>query len=461
MSVVGSPVTAPPTVPRERHDAAVADLVRRYRDLPPGTRVRLGKKTSNLFRFGSAGDDAARLDTSGFTGVIEVDPVARTAQVQGMATYEHLVDVTLAHGLMPLVVPQLRTITLGGAVTGLGIESTSFRHGLPHESVREMDVLVPGGEVLTVRPDGEYADLFHGFANSYATLGYALRLEIDLQPVGPYVRLEHRRVPTGELVGTIRAACEDERHDFVDGVVFTRDEQYLTVASFTDDPGAGPSDYTGQQVFYRSVRERRTDVLTTHDYLWRWDTDWFWCSAALGAQHPVVRRVWPGRHRRSDVYRRIVALDRRTGFSSRVRRLLRQPQEEPVIQDVEIPVDRLPEFLDAFHRDIGIEPVWLCPLRLRGAATWPLYPMTASELYVNVGFWSTVPEMPGDPEGHNRRIEELVAELGGHKSLYSTVHYDEAEFWEHYNGPAYRKLKERYDPDGRLPDLFSKVTGRA
>ena len=36
---------------------------------------------------------------------------------------------------MPLVVPQLKTITLGGAVTGLGIESTSLRSGMPHESV--------------------------------------------------------------------------------------------------------------------------------------------------------------------------------------------------------------------------------------------------------------------------------------------------------------------------------------
>jgi FAD/FMN-containing dehydrogenase len=80
-------------------------------------------------------------------------------------------------------------------------------------------------------------------------------------------------------------------------------------------------------------------------------------------------------------------------------------------------------------------------------------------LYVNVGFWSSVPEKPGEPEAHNRRIEELVSELGGHKSLYSTVHYDEREFWEHYNGPAYRALKGRYDPHGRLPDLYSKVTG--
>ncbi|MDN5749973.1 MAG: FAD-binding oxidoreductase [Pseudonocardia sp.] len=463
MSVAGFSTVVPPTVGRAAHDTAVAELVRRYRGLPPDARVRLGKKTSNLFRFGSA--PAQRLDTSALTGVIEVDPAARTAQVQGMTTYEHLVDVTLAHGLMPLVVPQLKTITLGGAVTGLGIESTSFRHGLPHESVREMDVLVASGDVLTVRPDGEHANLFAGFANSYATLGYALRLEIDLAPVASHVRLEHHRVPTGELAEAIRAACDAGRYDFVDGVVFARDEQYLTLATFTDDPGP-VSDYTGQQVFYRSVRERTVDHLTVRDYLWRWDTDWFWCSAALGAQNPLVRRVWPRRYRRSDVYRRIVALDRRTRFSSRVRSLLRQPQEEPVIQDVEIPVQRLPEFLDAFHRDIGIEPVWLCPLRLRGhedgtSTTWPLYPMNASELYVNVGFWGGVPEIPGNPEGHNRRIEELVAELGGHKSLYSTVHYDEPEFWEHYNGPAYRTLKQRYDPDGRLPDLYSKVTGRA
>ena len=76
----------------------------------------------------------------------------RTADVQGMCTYEDLVDATLPHGLIPLVVPQLRTITLGGAVTGLGIESTSFRNGLPHESVLEMDVFTGAGEVVTASP---------------------------------------------------------------------------------------------------------------------------------------------------------------------------------------------------------------------------------------------------------------------------------------------------------------------
>lgn len=446
-------------VPVADHVAAAADLVRRYRELPAGARVRLGKPSSNLFRFAAP---PPTLDASGLSGVISVDRVARTADVAGMTTYEDLVDATLPHGLMPLVVPQLKTITLGGAVAGLGIESTSFRHGLPHESVREMEILTGAGEVVTATPDGEHADLYRGFPNSYGTLGYALRLVIDLQPVTPYVRLRHRRHPDAQACTDAIVALSDTGVDFLDGTVFGAGEQYLTTGEFVDTLPAGvaASDYTGQQIFYRSQQERAVDHLTVRDYLWRWDTDWFWCSRALGVQNPVIRRLWPGRYRRSDVYRRIVALDRRYGFSDRLNTVRRRPVEELVVQDVEIPVGALPAFLEAFRRDIGISPLWLCPLRLRSPQPWTLYPMTPGELYVNVGFWSSVPQSPGDPDAHNRRIEQLVSDLDGHKSLYSTVHYAEDEFWRHYNGPAYRALKQRYDPRGRLPDLYSKVAGK-
>ena len=455
-----------PSGARAAHDAAVEEL-RRAR--AGSGAVQLGKRTSNLFRFGDrdrAHGPATRLDTSALDGVIGVDPDARTAEVQGVATYETIVDATLRHGLMPLVVPQLRTITLGGAVTGLGIESTSFRHGLPHESVLEMDVLTPEGELVTARPDGEHADLFRTFPNSYGTLGYVVRLVVELMPVGRYVRLTHHRYPDAkaatDAIVDLADLSRPGRVDFLDGTVFSPSEQYLTVGEFVDEPmpGARVSDYTGQEVFYRSLQRRPVDHLSTHDYIWRWDTDWFWCSRAFGAQHPVVRRFWPRSRRRSDVYRRLVALDQRFQASNRVRNAFGHPSEEMVVQDVEIPVARLPEFLEVFHREVPIAPVWLCPIRLRGERTWPLYPMEPGELYVNVGFWSSVPERPGRPDAHNRIVEELVASLDGHKSLYSTVHYGEDEFWAHYNGDAYRAVKQRYDPAGRAPDLFTKVTRR-
>src|SRR6202008_2166460 len=115
--------------------------------------------------------DARGLDTSGLTGVLGVDPETCTADVAGMCTYDDLVDATLPYGLSPLVVPQLKTITLGGAVTGLGIESASFRNGLPHESVLEMDILTGTGEVITASAH-QHADLYRGFPNAEGTLGY-------------------------------------------------------------------------------------------------------------------------------------------------------------------------------------------------------------------------------------------------------------------------------------------------
>src|SRR5262249_41753495 len=155
----------------------VTRLREAYAALPPDAPVRLAKHTSNLFRFRDT-KATAGLDVSAFGHVLSVDPVARTARVGGMTTYEDLCDATLPHQLMPMVVPQLKTITLGGAVTGLGIESTSLRNGMPHESVTEMEILTGDGRVVVATSDNEHADLFRGFPNSYGTLGYSLSLTI-------------------------------------------------------------------------------------------------------------------------------------------------------------------------------------------------------------------------------------------------------------------------------------------
>lgn len=443
------------------HADEVASLVERYRGLSPDAPVRLRKPTSNLFRFGGPAASSG-LEVAAFDRVLEVDPDAGTADVQGMATYESVVAAHLRAGCAPLVVPQLKTITLGGAVAGLGIESSSFRNGLPHESVREMEILTGDGEVVLARPDNEHADLFRGFPNSYGTLGYALRLRVEVENVQPHVRLRHVRFGTAdECAKAINDICRDREFegwqvDYIDGTVFSGDELYLTLGtSVAEAPRT--SDYTGRQVYYRSIQQRQTDHLSTHDYLWRWDTDWFWCSRAFGVQHPLVRPFWPRRYRRSDVYRKIVSWDRRHGLTDRISRLRGGGGHEPVIQDVEIPVDQLPEFLDFFHREIGISPVWLCPVRLRDPMGWPLYPMDPDTLYVNVGFWSAVALRPGESPGRfNRAIEAKVSELGGHKSLYSESYYDEDEFWRLYNRPAYERLKKRYDPAGRLPGLYEK-----
>src|SRR3954471_7986699 len=255
------------------YEARVDALRRALLAAPKDAPVRLRKRTSNLFR--PRDRAASPLDADGFTGVLSVDVEGRTAGVGGMTTYEDLVDATLPHGLMPLVVPQLKTITLGGAVTGLGIESSSFRSGCPHESVLEMDILTGSGEVVTATPDGEHRDLFYGFPNSYGSLGYALRLRIELEPVSPYVHLRHVRFgKVADCVEAIERICAEptwdgERVDFLDGMWCARDEIYLTLGAWCDSaPGTTApyvSDYTGRDVYYRSITQRPEDYLTVRD----------------------------------------------------------------------------------------------------------------------------------------------------------------------------------------------------
>jgi FAD/FMN-containing dehydrogenase len=450
---------------RDGYLAAVAALQAQYAALPVDAPVRLGKRTSNLFR-PRADLRTPRLDVSAFSGVLEVDVAGRTADVLGMTTYEQLVDATLPHGLMPLVVPQLKTITLGGAVTGLGIESSSFRNGTPHESVLEMDVLTGDGRVVTCSREQE-RELFIGFPNSYGTLGYALRLRIELEPVRPYVHLRH--VPVEGVAGAARLmsqVCASREHagqpvDFVDGTWFSHDEVYVTIGSFCEGAPA-LSDYTGSHIYYRSIQRKTQDWLTVRDYLWRWDTDWFWCSRAFGVQHPAVRRWVPRRYLRSDTYWRLVAFEQKHRWKARWDRRRGRPEREEVVQDVEVPVDRLPDFMDVFAREVPIEPVWFCPLKQRARdVVWDLYPLDPDVLYVNVGFWSSVALEPGEPDGtHNRLVERLVEELGGRKSLYSTSFYEPEEFWRLYGGDTYERLKKEYDPDARLLDLYAKCVGR-
>jgi len=386
-----------------------------------------------------------------------------------MCTYEDLVAATLPYGLSPLVVPQLKTITLGGAVTGLGIESTSFRNGLPHESVLEMDILTGAGEVITASAT-ENSDLYRAFPNSYGALGYSVRLRIALEPVKPFVLLTHLRFNTvaalvEEMERIISTGGYDGvRVDYLDGVVFSADESYLCLGMQTATPGP-VSDYTGAQIYYRSIQHNgedgaaKQDRLTIHDYLWRWDTDWFWCSRAFGAQNPTIRRLWPRRFRRSSFYWKLIGYDQRFNIADRIEKRNGRPPLERVVQDIEVPVERTAEFIGWFLDNIPIEPIWLCPLQLRDPAGWPLYPIRAGQTYVNIGFWSSVPAGPV-PGYTNRVIEQKVSELQGHKSLYSDAFYSAEEFDDLYGGEAYKTVKKRYDPDSRLLDLYAKAVQR-
>lgn len=434
-----------------------ARLVRMVQDRA-GRDIRLEKETSNLFRERTR--QRSGIDVTAFQHVLSVDPESRVIDTEGMVTYEKLADAALLHGLMPAVVPQLKSITIGGAVGGIGIESSSFRYGLPHETVLEMEVLLGSGDVILCTPNNEHRDLFYGLANSYGTLGYILRLKIKGIPVKPFVRLTHIKCHGArDFFTRLANACEGSS-DFVDGVVFSPSEHVLVLGEFCDE-APYTSDYTYLDIFYQSIRNRSEDYLTVRDYLWRWDTDWFWCSKNLHVQNGFMRRLLGPRRLNSISYQKVMRWNTRVGLTRTINRLT-GIHRESVIQDVDIPIENAPAFLAFFERTIGIRPVWICPARhARDGGDYPLFPMRADTLYINFGFWDGVKTRQEHPKGHfNRLIEKEVARLGGIKSLYSESFYERDEFEGIYGGEAYKNLKRRYDPKDQLKDLYEKCVLR-
>ena len=319
--------------------------------------------------------------------------------------------------------------------------------------------------MVTARPDNEHADLFDAFPNSYGSLGYATRLRIELEPVAPHVALRHvrfddagparqddRRDRARPASGTASGSTASTASRFAPG------ELYLTLAPV--DPGRRdprpprPSDYTGQQIYYRSIQERETDLLTTYDYLWRWDTDWFWCSRAVrrpapagapGVAAPVaaLRRLPPaGRAgpplRASSTASTGAPAGRCGSGSSRTSRSRSTGCRSSS---------------DWFDREVGMRPVWLCPLRLRrdGAALADLPAGAGRDVRQRRLLGHRATSGRDAPHGpRNRAIEAKVPELGGHKSLYSEAFYDRETFDRLYDGANLAAVKARYDPDDRL-----------
>ena len=420
----------------------------------------LVKHSSNLFRARQEGHKN-RLDLQDFCHVLDINPGEGWVDVEGLTTYDTLVAHTLAHGVMPAVVPQLKTITVGGAAAGVGIEATSFKAGLVHDTVLELDVLLPSGEVLHCTPHNAHQDLFYGFPNAYGTLGYALRLRLKTQPVHPFVKVKH--LPFTQPAAFFKALADVSQSGaaFLDAVVFDPQQLVINVGTWSHH-APWLSDYTGQHIYYRSLPEKPMDFLTVAHYLWRWDTDWFWCSKNFMAQHPLVRRLLgPGRLN-SQTYTRLMRWNARWGISRAVTRL-RGLHAESVIQDVDLPLAHAAEFLDFLQREIQIKPIWVCPVRApQGSGRFALFPLPAGQLWVNFGFWDVVTtQLRWEPGHFNRLVEGEVLRLGGIKSLYSESFFTPEAFDAAYGMAHYRALKAKYDPQGQLLGLYEKCVLRA
>jgi FAD/FMN-containing dehydrogenase len=416
--------------------------------------VRLAKSTiSNLFRYEPRGAAARRISLRDFNHVLSLDAAAGTVEVEGLTTYETVVRYCLAHGFLPLVAPELKHITVGGATVGIGIESTCFRYGFVHDGLIEADVLLPSGKIVTVRADNEYSDLFRGLPNSYGTLGYILRAKIALHRAAPYVHLHMEPFDDiAKYLEAMRVATLSSELAFVEGLFFEDGRYFLMTGRFAEQV-PHVDDVVRKDIFYRLVEKRRDIYLSTFDYIFRYDPDWFWNVPETGFYN-VFRRIAPESWRNSAFYTKYVAKKTKLLGSLGIK----ATGLEPLIQDWEVPWEHGEELIRFCVSEVNLEgrPWAAVPIKTPRQPT--LYPIKPNELYFNLGCYCQVHRPAGrEPYYYTKIMDKKCFELGGIKMLYSSSFLGEAEFDAIYNGDGYRTLKAKYDAAGNAQTLYKKV----
>lgn len=148
----------------------------------------------------AVGDGALMLDLSGLRGV-SVDPVARTAWVEGGALWGDVDAATQAHGLA----------TPGGLISETGVAGLTLsggigwlraKHGLSIDNILALDLVTATGDLIRVDKD-HHPDLFWALRGGGGNFGVVARFLFALHPVGPEVMFCGAVYPASAGIGPI------------------------------------------------------------------------------------------------------------------------------------------------------------------------------------------------------------------------------------------------------------------
>jgi FAD/FMN-containing dehydrogenase len=384
-----------------------------------------------------------KVDLLDFDEVIEIDPVRRICIAEPGVPFCKLVDRTLPLGFVPIVVPELKTITIGGAVAGCSIESMSYIHGGFHDTCLEYEIITAKGEVLTCTPDNEHSLIFQMMHGSFGTVGILSRLVFRLIPAKPFVHLRHEtHTSIDSYMASIWSHYERRDVDFMDGIIHSPSHLVLCVGDFTDS-APYTNRYDWLKVYYQSTAQRREDYLKTPHYFFRYDQ-------GVTNVHPksFIGRLLLGKFLGSSQILRL---------AGKLRWLLLSDNRPDVTVDTFLPFSRLKEFLEWYAKDFGHFPLWVVPYARVHDYEWltdSFWSKLSDKLMIDIAIYGM--KQRGETN-YYRLMEEKLQELGGIKTLISYNYYKEDEFWKIFNRKNYDAVKAITDPDNIFRNLYEKT----
>ena len=160
------------------HQEKVKRVIEQLKNHDPSKPVSLKKKavSHEVPKLNDQRHFDQKIDVSDLNQVIEIDPEEKICIAEPGITFVDLVKETIKYNLVPIVVPELKTITIGGAVAGCSIESMSYQYGGFHDTCLEYEIITAEGGVLICTPDNENKLLFQMVHGTFGTLSIISQL---------------------------------------------------------------------------------------------------------------------------------------------------------------------------------------------------------------------------------------------------------------------------------------------
>jgi len=434
-----------PQIGEAAHQRKVQQLLAAFREADQGTVAFKKQSASHMVPHKRRSQEAATISTD-LTDIVTIDPKAKTATVEANVPFAKLARATLVYGLCPMVVPELEGITVGGAISGCSIESMSYRYGGFHDTCLEYEIITGEGKLMTCSPS-KNSDIFHMVHGSFGTIGRLTKLTCKLVEAKPYVEMNYETYPDSDsFTNALKKNVGAKSYDFIDGIIHDSQTFVLCLGRFIDS-APYTSDYTKNNIFYKSTRSRKQDYLTTYDYFFRYDRECHWISRSFGLENPVLRRL---------LGRWFLGSTNILGMAKRLSPVLNRMR--PVVTvDLFVAFSKFTKFFAHYQEKINYYPIWIVPYRMGHPYPWinPDYIKDIDDtLFIDFAIYGL-----RQKKGHDyyADIDELLWEVRGIKTLISLNRYTKKRFWQIFNKPSYDKVKAKTDPNNRLQDLYEKT----
>ena len=383
-----------------------------------------------------------KIDISDLNKIISIDAENKICIAEPGVTFVDLVRATLKHSLVPIVVPELKTITIGGAVAGCSIESMSYQYGGFHDTCLEYEVITAPGEVLTCTPDNENKLIFQMVHGTFGTLGIISKLKFRLIPAKPLVKVSYEKYRTfDEYKAAIWKHFQKKDVDFMDGIIHSPREYVLSLGNFVDEAPYTHS-YDWMRVYYKSTQQRKRDYLKTADYFFRYDRG--------------VTNVTPKSFLGRLFFGKFVNSTRVLWIAEKFHKII-PPKQIPITLDVFIPFSKAGDFMEWYRKEVNFFPLWCVPYKRARKYEWissQFWQQTKDELFLDLAIYGM---KKNRDKNYYKILEDKLMNLGALKTLISTNYYLESDFWKIWNKENYDEVKRRTDPHNIFRDLYTKT----